>query len=202
MSVESWITYLLAYTLLSVIPGPSVLMVIAQALSRGKRTAMACILGDVAGGVVIMITSYLGLGLILASSSMAFMVLKWLGVAYMAWLGITQLREARNLAEITLTAQPKGGFRLGFVNGVLNPKAIMFYVAVLAQFINPNAPQVPQLLILMATSAAVVMVVLGTYALLAAKISERLKTIRARKGLAYAGGSFLLGGSALMAVTR
>ncbi|MDB6181239.1 LysE family translocator [Paracoccus fistulariae] len=202
MPVENWIAYALAYTILSVIPGPSVLMVISQALSRGKRAAMACIMGDVAGGAVIMTASYLGLGLILASSSMAFMVLKWLGVAYMAYLGFTQIREARSLAEIKLHAQPKGGFRVGFVTGVLNPKAIMFYMAFLAQFMDPAAAQVPQLLILMATSSVVVMVVLGIYALLASKISEQLKTVRARKGLAYAGGSFLLGGSALMAATR
>ena len=57
MTLESWIAYVLAYTVLSIIPGPSVLMVIAQALSRGIQTAMACILGDLAGGVVIMAAS-------------------------------------------------------------------------------------------------------------------------------------------------
>lgn len=202
MTLESWIAYVLAYTVLSIIPGPSVLMVIAQALSRGIQTAMACILGDLAGGVVIMAASYLGLGMILASSSMAFLTLKWLGVGYMAYLGVTQIIAARHLAEIKLTTQPKGGFRAGFVTGLLNPKAIMFYMAFLAQFIDPDAPQLSQFLILMVTSTIVVMVVLTAYALLASKVSKRLQTIRARKGLAYAGGSCLLGGSALMAVTR
>lgn len=204
MPFENWIAYVIAYTVLSLIPGPSVFMVIGQSLSRGTRAAFACVVGDVAGGIVVMTASYLGLGLLLASSSIAFMALKWAGVVYMAWLGIAQIRAARSLLTITptSTASNRGSLGAGFLTGVLNPKAIMFYMAFLAQFIEPSAPQIPQFLILMATSTLVVAIVLGGYALLAAKVSARLQSLKARKRMGYAGGSCLLGGSVLMAATR
>ncbi len=201
MPLENWIAYVLAYAVISVIPGPSVFMVIGQALSRGTRAAMACILGDLAGGVVVMTVSWLGLGLVLASSSLAFTVMKWAGVGYMACLGLAQIRAARRLIE-TAPAAPassRGSLVAGFLTGVLNPKAIMFYMAFLAQFIDPAAPALPQFLILMATSTLVVGLVLGTYALLAAKAAARLQGLRARRRMGYAGGSCLLGGSVLMA---
>ena len=204
MSFENWIAYVIAYTVISIIPGPSVFMVIGQSVSRGTRAAMACIAGDLAGGVIVMAASYLGLGLILASSSFAFMAMKWVGVAYMAYLGIRQIIAARNFKEVKDISNPssKGSLSAGFLTGVLNPKAIMFYMAFLAQFITPTAPQLPQFLILMATSTVVVALVLGAYALLASRVSARLQSVKAHKRMSYAGGSFLLGGSAVMAATR
>jgi threonine/homoserine/homoserine lactone efflux protein len=122
----------------------------------------------------------------------------------MAYLGIMQIKAARNLLEARPFApvSARGSLGAGFLTGVLNPKAIMFYMAFLAQFIEPAAPQAPQLLILMATSTLVVALVLSGYALLATKVSSRLQSLKARKRMGYAGGSFLLGGSALMAATR
>lgn len=204
MLFENWITYVIAYAVISIIPGPSVFMVIGQSLSRGTRAAFACVMGDLAGGVIVMTASYLGLGLLLASSSIAFMALKWTGVAYMAWLGIMQVKAARNLLETKEidSTTSRGSLGAGFMTGVLNPKAIMFYMAFLAQFIEPTAPQLPQFLILMATSTLIVALVLGAYALLAARVSGHLQSLRARKRMGYAGGSCLLGGSVLMAATR
>lgn len=204
MLMENWIAYVIAYAVISIIPGPSVFMVIGQSLSRGRRAALACIAGDVTGGVIVMTASYLGLGLILASSSLAFITLKWLGVAYMAWLGIAQIRAARALSHNSpvAVATARGSLGAGFLTGVLNPKAIMFYMAFLAQFIDPSARQAPQFLILMATSTIIVALVLSAYALLATSVSARLQSLNARRRMGYAGGTCLLGGSAFMAATR
>ncbi|TRW95716.1 LysE family translocator [Paracoccus sp. M683] len=204
MPFENWIAYVIAYAVISVIPGPSVFMVVGQTLSRGARAAIACIAGDLAGGVIVMSASYLGLGLVLASSSLAFMVLKWAGVAYMAYLGMAQISAARKLTVVEVQASDarRGSFGAGFLTGVLNPKAIMFYMAFLAQFVEPTAPQLPQFLILMASSTVVVATVLGAYALLAVKISARVQSPRARRRMGYAAGSCLLGGSVVMAATR
>lgn len=204
MPFDAWITYVIAYAVISIIPGPSVLMIIGQTLSHGRRAAMICILGDLLGGVCVMIAAYMGLGLILASSALAFSVMKWLGVAYMAYLGLRQIIAARNLTRIDTpaVASAQGSFGAGFITGVLNPKAIMFYMAFLAQFIDPTAAQLPQFLILMATSSAVVACVLGAYAGLATRISQYLTQAKARQRMSYAGGGVLLGGSALMAATR
>lgn len=204
MPVENWIAYVIAYAAISVVPGPSVLMAVGQTISRGRRAGMACVAGDLAGGIVVMTASYAGLGLILASSSLAFTALKWAGVAYMAGLGIAQIAAARRIAgAVPAAPRPsRGSLGAGFLTGVPNPKAIMFYMAFLVQFIAPDRPQLPQFLILMASSTAVVALVLGGYVLLAARIGARLHGVGARRRMGYAGGSCLLGGSAVMAATR
>lgn len=207
MTFETWLAYAFAYAALSLIPGPSVFMVLGQSLSRGMGAALYCIVGDLLGGVVIMTASYIGLGVILATSAEAYQVLKWAGVAYMAWLGVSQILAARKLVEADLletanSAPRAASLRAGFLTGVLNPKAILFYVAFLAQFMNPAYPMTPQFLILMATSVMVVFAVLAGYALLAAQARKTMQSVKARRRLGYAGGSFLLGGGALMAASR
>ena len=207
MTFETWLAYAVAYTVISLIPGPSVFMVLGQSLSRGFVAALYCILGDLLGGIVIMTASFVGLGVILTTSSEAYLILKWAGVAYMAWLGGSQIITARRLEEVDLTnaasTTPRSAsLRAGFLTGVLNPKAILFYVAFLAQFMDSTQPIIPQFLILMATSMTVVFFVLGGYAVLAAQARRTMQSLRARKRMGYAGGSFLLGGSALMATSR
>jgi len=204
MSLDVWLAYVAAFLVLSLIPGPSVFMVIGQALSRGMGAAVYCILGDVLGGVVMMIIAYVGLGALLAASSEVYMLIKWAGIGYMLWLGVSQIRAARRLSEADLHGAPaasmrSGSLRAGFLTGVLNPKSILFYVVFLAQFMDPTAPMTPQFLILMTTSAVLVLVVLGGYALLAAQARRMFRSLGARKRMGYAGGFCLLGGSTLMA---
>ncbi|MCV6598387.1 MAG: LysE family translocator [Mangrovicoccus sp.] len=204
MSFDSWLAYVAAYAVLSLIPGPSVFMVLGQSLSRGLRAAFHCILGDLLGGIVVMCLAFAGLGAVLATSAVLYGAIKWAGVAYMAWLGVTQILAAKRTGstapeELGSKPQTKGSLRAGFLTGILNPKAILFYVAFLAQFMTPSAPILPQFLILMASSTAVVFVVLSGYALMAAQMRRKLHSLRARKMMGYAGGSFLLGGSAVMA---
>lgn len=198
MDPALWLAFVLSYTVISLIPGPSVMMVLGQALSHGLRVALLCVLGDLAGGVVVMTASYLGVGAILATSATAFLALKWLGVGYMIWLGLAQLRKASHAAPPSATR----GLRAGFLTGVLNPKAILFYMAFLTQFIDPAAPQLPQFLILLASASTVVALVLIGYALLAARLRAHLTTSRARRHADVAGGVSLLGGGALMAWMR
>ena len=209
MSIETWLAYAAAYATLSLLPGPSVLMVIGQSLSRGGRAAFACILGDLLGGVVVMTVAFAGAGAVLAASSAAFLAIKWAGAAYMAYLGLSQLRAARRMSLRDLQREAPGGreaaamragsLRAGFLTGVLNPKAILFYVAFLAPFLDPAQPMAPQFLLLMATSSAIVALVLGGYAILATRARLVFGSLRARKRMGYAGGGCLLGGAALMA---
>lgn len=204
MTIEVWVAYVAAFTLLSLIPGPSVFMVIGQSLSRGPLAAFYCIAGDLLGGIIMMSVAYVGLGALLAASSGIYLLIKWAGVAYMAWLGLSQILAARRMVEAdlvtpTTSAIRAGSLRAGFLTGILNPKAILFYVAFLAQFMDPAYRLTPQFLILMATSTMIVLVVLGAYALLAAQARRAFQSLRARKRMGYAGGSCLLGGSALMA---
>jgi homoserine/homoserine lactone efflux protein len=169
--------------------------------------ALYCIFGDLLGGVIVMTASYIGLGALLATSSEAYQVLKWAGVAYMVWLGMAQIIAARRLVQSDLldtgnAPARAASLRAGFLTGVLNPKEILFYVAFLAQFMNTAQPMTPQFLILMVTSMIVVFAVLMGYALLASQARKTMQSVKARKRMGYAGGSILLGGSAIMATSR
>ncbi|PRX10733.1 UNVERIFIED_ORG: threonine/homoserine/homoserine lactone efflux protein [Martelella mediterranea] len=209
MSVESWVAYLIACVVLTVIPGPSVMLVIGQSLTRGRAAAMMGVLGTVVGSIALLGLSFAGVGAVLAASALLFQLVKWAGVFYLAWLGIEQIRAARgeetavvDLAPEQDTAATWSCFRAGALTAVLNPKSIVFYMAFLAQFIAPEGSLPLQLALLTLTSSLVVVVVLGCYALVAARIRTLLGSRAARRRAGYAGGGFMIGGSAFMAVTR
>jgi threonine/homoserine/homoserine lactone efflux protein len=210
VSLETWLAYTLACVVLTIIPGPSVMLVVGQTLMRGKTAAMMCILGDVVGSIVLTGLSFAGVGAILAASTVLFQTVKWVGVLYLAWLGYSQIREARrdggSVETSVQTRSPKGSFWRSFWAGTLtaifNPKAIVFYMAFLAQFIDPAGDLAVQLAVLTVTSSLVVMGLLTGYAVLAAHARKVFQTSKARRRMGYAGGGFMIGGSALMAITR
>lgn len=162
--------------------------------------------GELIGGVVLVGLSLFGVGAILAASSELFQIVKWAGVFYMAYLGYRQILEARQGGvDLTPTTRRTDGIssaRAGFFTAVLNPKAIIFYVAFLSQFLDPNANIYSQFVIVVATSTVIVGVVLAGYALLAAKARETFQGSKARQRFGYTGGGFLIGASAFMATTR
>ena len=213
MNAETWFFFLIAYTIISAIPGPSVAMILSQSFSRGIAAALFCIVGELLGGIVVMTVSFAGLGAILATSSLLFFLLKWLGVAYLAYLGVKQILAARRVFATELTNESKSeelsatvpeyrwaSIRAGFFTGVLNPKAIMFYVAFLTQFIDHNQSVLPQLVILMITSSVIVATVLAAYAVLATRLKDSIQSASAQRRFGYFGDSFLLGGSAFLAM--
>lgn len=206
MKLELWLAFVATYTVISIIPGPSVFMVTGQALTRGTKAAFFCILGELAGGVVLVALSLFGVGAILAASSELFQVVKWGGVLYMAYLGFGQILEARRGGHLTPIASRQGdgmaSARAGFFTAVLNPKAIIFYVAFLSQFLDPAGSIQVQFAIVVATSTVIVGTVLGGYALLASQARKSFQSAKARRRFGYAGGGFLLGGSAFMALNR
>ncbi|MEH6631496.1 MAG: LysE family translocator [Halopseudomonas aestusnigri] len=214
MDLELWLAFIAADILISITPGPSVFMVTGQALTRGLPAALLCILGDILGGIVLMTLALFGVGALLATSAVLFQFVKWGGVCYMAYLGYRQIADARKspapeTSDISESApdstKPKHRFasmRAGFFTGVLNPKAIIFYVAFLSQFMDPNGDTLLQFSILVATSTVVVGLILSGYALAAARARKTFQSHAARKRFGYAGGGFLIGGSLLMATTR
>lgn len=206
MKFELWLAFVATYTVISIIPGPSVLMVTGQALAHGGRAAFLCILGELTGGVVLVAMSLFGVGAILAASAQLFQMVKWAGVFYMAYLGYCQIIEARRegpTAQAKL-AKPVGlsSAKAGFLTAILNPKAIIFYVAFLAQFLDPEGHLGVQFAIVVTTSTIIVGGVLGAYALLAVQARRSLQSPVMRRRLGVAGGSFLIGGSVFMATTR
>lgn len=205
MDIELWLAFIAAYTIVSIIPGPSVFMVTAFAMTRGTRAAFWCILGDVIGGFFVIALSLVGVGAILAASAELFQIVKWAGIFYMALLGYRQIVEARRAEAPDVSADgasASNSMKAGFLVGVLNPKAILFYMAFLSQFLSPDGDPLLQFAILAATSTIIVGAVLGGYALMAARARASFRSEKARRRFGYAGGGFLIGGSVLMATTR
>ncbi|MEP5730970.1 MAG: LysE family translocator [Sulfitobacter sp.] len=206
MDLELWLAFVATYTVISIIPGQSVLIVTGQALSGGGKAAFMCILGELVGGVVLIGLSLFGVGAILAASSALFQIVKWAGVLYMAYLGCRQILDARqDVMNLHIKTTGNGGMksaRAGFFTAVLNPKAIIFYVAFLTQFLDPTANIYAQFVIVVVTSTVIVGSVLGGYALLASQARKTFQSANARRRFGYTGGGFLIGGSALMAASR
>lgn len=201
MTLDLWLAFAATYTLISLIPGPSVLMVTSRAVSHGRASALWCVLGDLAGGVAIIALALLGVGAILSASAALFQIVKWAGVAYMTYLGLRLILGAGVDAREGVGGAPSGRSNLmaGFLVGTLNPKAIVFYVAFLSQFLDPAGDPWLQFAILATTSTVIVGVVLSAYALLAAQARTVLSSPRARRRADCASGGALIGGGLLMA---
>lgn len=140
--LQNYPVFLLAALTLAVIPGPDTLYALGRTLAGGRKAGLWSVAGIGAGCLVHIVFSALGLSALLASSPLAFQVVKWLGAAYLAWLGIELLRYAAAPAEAISTAGPVDSgriFRQGFVTNVLNPKVGLFFISFLPQFVTPEA---------------------------------------------------------------
>jgi len=137
-----------------VIPGPGVLFVVGRALAHGRRTALATACGHAAGNYVVAAFVAVGLGVILQRSATAFVAVKVIGAAYLVWLGIQAIRHRKSLADAFAAASgPREGWRAardGVVVGLTNPKSYILFGAVLPQFVNRAAGDVPGQMLLLA----------------------------------------------------
>ena len=162
MSLSTYLLYLAAVGLLIVTPGPTMLMTLTNAVNHGPARALVSTAGSLAASVGIMALSALGLGAVLAASETAFTLLKVLGAAYLAWLGIRTIRSGDRLALAPAATARGSLFTQGLLVGASNPKAIFFFAAFFPQFIDPAVPVLPQFVLLSATF------VLGDFLLLVA----------------------------------
>ncbi len=177
-------------------PGPSVLFVIARAIAWGRATSVLTVLGNTAGAFVLSTLVALGLGPILQKYNLAYVAVQWGGGIYLIYLGIDAIRK-RAVHASDMTSQgpvgptPLASIRDGFWVGVLNPKAIVFFAAVLPQFVDIDGGRVTtQLLFLGLTFCVLAFISDGAYGVLAgtarnwlAKSNDRLERLRAFGGL-------------------
>ncbi len=178
MTLTTYLLYLAAVALLVLSPGPTMLMCITTALNHGPRKAMTSVAGSVSAVLCVMLLSALGLGALLAASEAAFNAAKFIGAAYLIWLGIKTFRsEANTLDPSTERATPSGrSFYLrGFLIGASNPKALLFFAAFFPQFLNPAMPFAPQFTVLALTFVGFEFAVLTIYALGVSRIAPLLR---------------------------
>lgn len=144
ISLSTLVAFVLASFVIIVIPGPSVLFVIGRSLTLGRRAGLLSVLGNEAGVVPVVFAVAFGVGAIVEASIVLFTIIKVAGACYLAYLGIQAIRHRRdNLAKAT-EAKPRSAssgrvFLQGFIVGVTNPKSLVFFIAVLPQFVNRSA---------------------------------------------------------------
>ena len=204
MELNVWLALLAAALLISLSPGAGAITSMSYGLSHGMRNAAFAILGLQVGLVLQLLIVGVGLGSVIATSETLFQVIKWAGVVYLIWLGISHWRAA---GSIQLKAAA-GGFnpRRAFMQSVLvnltNPKATVFLVALLPQFINPGQPQAPQLLIIGLTLVAVDVSVMSGYSGLASRLRRVVANPRAVMRLNRVTGSALVGAALLLSTAH
>lgn len=204
MLLQNWLAFVLAAGVLLALPGPTVLLVLSYSLSHGRRSAWRTVPGVVAGDATAMTLSLLGLGALLAASVAWFAVLKWVGAAYLIYLGVRLWRSDAAGTGAAL-AERRTGWRMtahAYTVTALNPKSIAFFVAFLPQFLVPHAPLLPQDVALVATFLVLAGANAAAYALLAGSLRGALTRPGAQRTLNRLGGAVLIGAGTLMAGLR
>jgi threonine/homoserine/homoserine lactone efflux protein len=174
--------HLLAFVVTSfaliVVPGPSVLFIVSRALTLGQRAALATVVGNEAGEYVQVLAVAFGIGVLVERSIVVFTVLKLAGAAYIVVLGLRTIRDRQSLARVLdVAVTPRSTrrvFREGFVVGVSNPKTVIFFAAILPQFVDRQAGHVP-----------VQMLTFGLVFLLIALLSDSIWALAAARARAW-----------------
>jgi threonine/homoserine/homoserine lactone efflux protein len=195
MPIETWAAFAAATSVLLIIPGPTILLVVSYALGQGWRTALPVAAGVALGDFTAMTLSMLGIGALLAASATVFTILKWIGAAYLIYLGIKLFRAGGALRTDPRTGAVSAAKMVGhaWLVTALNPKSITFFVAFLPQFLNRDADFFTQMLIFEATFLVLAFVNAFGYALVAARARSLVRNPRAIGIFNRTGGSLLIG---------
>lgn len=207
MSIEHWLAFVAASAVLLAIPGPTILLVISYALGHGRKVASATVAGVALGDFTAMTASMLGLGALLATSATIFTVLKWVGAAYLIWLGIKLSRapiavEAEDGTMAVPAEKPLKIFLHTYIVTALNPKSIVFFVAFLPQFLDLSRPLFNQMLIFETTFLVLATLNATLYALMASAARQTIRKPKVQAIVNRTGGSLLIGAGLLTAGLR
>ena len=139
MSLEHWITYTLACTLIILSPGPDNILAVSRGLSQGRLAAVVSSVGAGAGLLVHVIAATFGLAILVQTSDLAFGIVKIVGAAYLIWLGINAIKNRDLISFSASKKKPmKSVLLTGFLTNVLNPKPVIFILAFVPQFVSPD----------------------------------------------------------------
>ncbi|WP_119462142.1 LysE family translocator [Rhodospirillaceae bacterium SYSU D60014] len=205
MTVELWLAFTAAAAIMVAIPGPTVMLVVSYALGEGRRSAWATVVGVALGDFTAMTLSLLGLGALLATSAALFTLLKWVGAAYLIYLGIRLWRAEPSVDQ---GGAGNGGrshrsmMGHAFAVTALNPKSIVFFVAFLPQFINAGAPLLPQMAVLEATFLILATLNAALYAYLAGRLRGAIRKPSVLKAINRVGGGILIGAGVATAALK
>ena len=206
MSLDHYLAFTAATAILLIIPGPTVLLVVSYALGHGRKAASASVAGVALGDFTAMTCSMLGLGALLAASATLFTVLKWIGAAYLVYLGIKLFRAPVSDPAAPTAAAPETRSGRIFLHlyavTALNPKSIVFFVAFLPQFLDLGAPVLPQIAIFEVTFLVLATLNALSYALMAAAARRTIRKPAVQRAVNRLGGSLLVGAGVLSVALR
>lgn len=186
-------------------PGPAVLFVLSSALRSGTRKSVFSNLGILAANTVYFVLSAAGVGSVLLASYNLFFAIKWIGAAYLIFIGARALFGKAEVLSYAAPAKEKRGWRMftdGFILQASNPKAIVFFTALLPQFVDPHRPIAPQMTILAVTSVAIEFCVLLGYGAAAGRATELARQPRYAAWTNRIAGSLLICAGAGLATLR
>ncbi len=198
MLLESWLAFTAASAVLLIIPGPTVLLVVSYALGQGWRTALPMAVGVALGDFTAMTLSMLGVGALLAASATLFTMLKWIGAAYLVYLGVKLWRAAGTLEAAPRTDAVSATRMLGhaWLVTALNPKSITFFVAFLPAFLDPRADFLTQMIVFETTFLVLAFANAFGYAVVASRARRLVSNARAIGAVNKVGGGLLIGAGA------
>ena len=203
MDLLTWIAFFAAAWAISLSPGAGAVAAMSAGLNHGFRRGYVMSFGLVAGIWTQIVVVGIGLGALIAASSLAFTVVKWAGVAYLVWLGIKQWRAPATpmVAEggEAVAASPRELFVRGWIVNALNPKGTVFLLAVVPQFLNVGQPLLPQYAVIALTLAFTDLVVMAGYTALAARVLRTLKAPSHIKAMNRAFGALFVAAGTLLA---
>jgi homoserine/homoserine lactone efflux protein len=204
MTLEVWVAFAVLETVLCFTPGPAVLFVVSTSLSRGTRAGLGGAWGIVACNTFYFLLSALGVAAVILASNRLFAALKWIGAAYLVWIGVKMLAARVQPAEVASGPRadsPLAALARGFGVQAANPKALAFFVALLPQFIDAQSPVPGQVAILALTSVVIEFGVLACYVWLAVRAGAYAGN-RWTAWLQRVSGGFLVAAGARLALTR
>jgi threonine/homoserine/homoserine lactone efflux protein len=205
MTLAQWLPFALASAILVAIPGPTVLLVVSYALGHGRKYALATTAGVALGDLTSMTASMLGLGVLLAASAEWFMVVKWIGAAYLIYLGVKLWRApVMDPDAVKAPAELRTSRIVAHAYAVttLNPKSIVFFVAFVPQFIDPHVASVSQIAVLEATFIGIAALNAFLYAMLASAARRAIRRTEVQRAVNRTGGALLVGAGVLAGVWK
>ncbi len=203
MDLSSYSLYFSISLLASISIGPSVILAASNGINFGRKKALAGVLGHVSAVMILALVSASGLGLILMASDLAFTVIKYAGAAYLVYIGIAIWRSKGNWSFADKGAQSpqkRALYKQSLLLGLSNPKALVFFSALFPQFIQPNAPVLPQFLLLAGTSLCNAFVFTSVYVVVAYRFRQYFLSAVGQRWVGKTTGGIFVGfAAALMA---
>lgn len=201
MDFDTWLAFCLMETLLCFTPGPAVLLVVSASVARGTRAGLDSALGVLLANALYFALSAAGIGAALVASHELFLAIKWAGAAYLVWLGARMLlsrQQPSATAQAPVASSRERSFLRGFVVQGANPKTLIFFTALLPQFVDPSASIGAQVLILGISSVSIEILALSVFAVCAARLRHAAGS-RLVGPLHRVGGALLVAAGARLA---